>query len=474
MMMKANVLVTALIALLNLNFNSIGTQAFTATRPLSSQSVHHHVQQENYQRRAATRLHMSNQFDVSKPVFDILSLRSVRGDAIIRYDSLNQSEPLRINLFGILTLTLLAAPALSEALGNEEMGTVGTIASILAAVGSFALFIGETKSRDKQLIRIEKELNTEYLQLRLPMNALADSRFTKPAPLAQLKGLSNPPRIIAICGSKTELRESLKSLSIIGRRLQQATAYVVAVPTDGSRPSDWNLPTDYPGWLAEAHDLPSWLQYFDDLSPDDSTAQFRWFGLNSNGRSFGSGVGESPQWIQILGQHLRPTALLDDSDAAVSSTAVAEILKAQEAFYSALTTGNLEGMNKLVSAVTSEQVTEVVEAGGRVDDWKACLADGARPEGMTISGADAVVVSDTEAYSTIVEFPTNTGFDTATLLAIQQWGRSSSSEEWKLLLHETIPWSPEAKAQGTLRCDCRGCVALTRAPERRTFGGIIG
>jgi hypothetical protein len=32
----------------------------------------------------------------------------------------------------------------------------------------------------------------------------------------------------------------------------------------------------------------------------------------------------------------------------------------------------------------------------------------------------------------------------------------------------------EAKARGTLRCDCRGCVALTRTPERRTFGGMIG
>lgn len=117
---------------------------------------------------------------------------------------------------------------------------------------------------------------------------------------------------------------------------------------------------------------------------------------------------------------------------------------------------------------------QVIAAGGRIDDWKACLEDGARPKGMKISGSDALVISDTEAYSTAVEFPANTGMDTATLLAVQQWGRSPSSKEWKLQLHQTIPWSPDGRAQGTLRCDCRGCVALMRSTERRTFGGLIG
>jgi hypothetical protein len=114
----------------------------------------------------------------------------------------------------------------------------------------------------------------------------------------------------------------------------------------------------------------------------------------------------------------------------------------------------------------------VIDAGGRVDSWTDCLADGARPQGMVVSGADAIAFSDTEAYTTNVEFPVNAGIDGATLLAVQQWRRESSSDEWKLELHQTIPWSPDAKAQGTLRCDSRGCVALTRTRERRTFGGI--
>ena len=93
---------------------------------------------------------------------------------------------------------------------------------------------------------------------------------------------------------------------------------------------------------------------------------------------------------------------------------------------------------------------------------------------MEVSGADSFVLSETEAYTTVVEVPANTGFDSATLLAVQKWTRSSAGEAWKLELHQTIPWSPETKAQGTLRCDSRGCVALTRGPERRTSGGVIG
>jgi hypothetical protein len=93
---------------------------------------------------------------------------------------------------------------------------------------------------------------------------------------------------------------------------------------------------------------------------------------------------------------------------------------------------------------------------------------------MKVSGSDVLVISDTEAYSTVVEFPANTGMDSATLLAVQKWGRSLSSKEWKLELHQTIPWSADARAQGTLLCDCRGCVALTRSTDRRTFGGLIG
>jgi hypothetical protein len=80
-------------------------------------------------------------------------------------------------------------------------------------------------------------------------------------------------------------------------------------------------------------------------------------------------------------------------------------------------------------------------------------------------------------YSTCIEFPSNAGYSDpfgGSLLAMQRWSKANPEENWKLEFHQTIPWSPDSRAGGTLRCDCRGCVALTRGPERRTFGGLIG
>ena len=121
---------------------------------------------------------------------------------------------------------------------------------------------------------------------------------------------------------------------------------------------------------------------------------------------------------------------------------------------------------------------QVLGQGGRIDGWKVCLEEGARPSGMKISGSDVLLISPTEAYSTTIEFPPNVGgygdVSDATLLALQRWSRTSEEDEWKLQLHQTIPWSSDSRAGGTLICDSRGCVALTRGREQRTFGGLIG
>uniref|UniRef100_A0A7S2N1F6 Uncharacterized protein n=1 Tax=Helicotheca tamesis TaxID=374047 RepID=A0A7S2N1F6_9STRA len=228
------------------------------------------------------------------------------------------------------------------------------------------------------------------------------------------------------------------------------------------------------------------MNYFRSLqSGDDGDAvgnnnKLVWFGLTNNGRSFGSGVGEVPRLIEILGQNLLPVEVLDEEDDAVKAGSnvemadvVEEVLNSQKKFYEALTGGDLQSMNNILSKEDSNEVSEVLKGGGRVDGWDLCLAEGARPSDMTISGSDVLLVSDTEAYSTTVEFPPNAGLDGATLLAVQRWKRDESGD-WKLALHQTIPWCPGSKAGGTLRCDCRGCTALTSTRERRTFGGLIG
>lgn len=309
----------------------------------------------------AMPLRMANQFDIAKPVFDLLSLRSVRGDALVRYDALNQSEPLRIALYAVLSFSFFSAPSISETIGYDEMNLPATITSYAMATFSVGLLYRECNRRAKQLKRIEKELNSELLEVRLPTNPLADRPYTKPVTLKALRALSNPPRIIALSGTSDRLEEALKGLSMLGRRLQQARVFVVIVPTDGSKPSDFEAlgPVSPKSWLVEASDQSAWQDYFRSLSADDDAPipSFQWFGLNSSGKSFGSGQ-DIPLWLQVLGQHLRPIEFLDESDLAAEKID-ATLLTSLNSFYDALTTGSLENINDIFSKQTSSQVSEV-------------------------------------------------------------------------------------------------------------------
>lgn len=425
-------------------------------------------------------LTQNSQFDLSKPVFDLLTLRSIRGDALLRYNSLNQSEPFRINLYAVLALALFSVPTLIEESGVSST-VEQTAASVLAGVAHVGLFVRECQRRSNQLYRMEKELNSEMLQLRLPANVFSSLPFTGPTTLGMLAKAAMPPRIVVVSGTLNRLSSVLTTLRVFGQRLQQANTFIVPVPTDGSTRQDLLLLgiTTNPPWLADAYDLTNWLEYLEDLSKDkQSDDGFRWFGLNSNGRSFGSGTGTEPQWLELLGQYLRPTVILPEETKASIDTNNSEetrsILEAQTKFYEALTSGDVEGMKSIwQQSNPSPDVTQVIEDGGRLIGWPECLTAGARPEGMRLSGSDASIVSNSLAYSTIIECPSSIS-STQTLLAVQQWSRDSVEDQWKLALHQTIPWTPEVRAQGTLRCDCRGCVALTRGAEKRTFGGITG
>ena len=257
----------------------------------------------------------NNQFDVSKPVFDPLSLRSVRGDALVRYDATNQSEPLRITLYALLSLTSAVAPSLVEATGFDLLGLPQTLGCGAAAAGSGLLFLRECGRRSRQLTRIEKELNTESLPIRPPntRNPFSEQPFGRPVTLRQIRGSAVAPRILALCGNREQLAEALSALVVYRNRLAQASVYVVAVSTDGSKPAERKVLDDgyYKSWLADSYQPGVWLDYFRSLttggggggsneSADDDSG-FRWFGLNSNGRSFGSGDG-AIQVIQLMGQ----------------------------------------------------------------------------------------------------------------------------------------------------------------------------
>jgi hypothetical protein len=423
------------------------------------------------------RFSQPTSFDISKPQFDLYAFRSVRGDALAKYNSLNQSEPLRINLSALFLLTCLSSPWLAEDLGGESLTLFQTAAAVLGAIGGGASFLRECRRRSNQLTRMEKELEALDLPIRLPSNQLAETPFRQSGSVREIIR-ADSIRVLAVSGNSQELRECLKEICVLGRRLTQANAFVVIIPTDGSVRTDWGLsPQKRYSWLAEPGSTEEWKSYFSALGAnpqDTSTTSFRWFGLTSSGRSFASGT-TPPSWIQVLGKNLQPTTILDENDPAVTSgdsNQEDDILASQSRFYKALTSGNEEEMKNVFASTITESVTEVTKEGGRLDEWKSCLADGARPEGMKIADSDVEVISDTLAYSTTIEFPVAVGID-ATLLAVQIWTRETSNSDWKLLQHQTIPWS-FSPAGGTLICDCRGCVSLVRANERRTFGGLLG
>ena len=369
----------------------------SATSSLSFQSSKQHNGDEKYN-TAKTNLHMSfydnndnnqrNDFDLSKPTFDLFSFRAIRNDALLQYSSLNQSEPLRINLFLILTVSAFSFPTVSDAVIGENATLVTTALSVVGGIGSFTLFLKECKNRLKQLMRIEKEMNAEYLKLSMStQNKLNPKLFDNGSANdveTTLKSLRGKNRIVAIYGTTEQLKDELVSFRIFRRRLNQANSIVIPVPTDLdiSESKDWwttfgITETEIRScqWLAKPQDLALWATYFDNLLDGDESQtkqsnELTWFGLNYNGRSFASGSGtrNGPMLLQILGQNLRPIEILDELDESETLNAankevkfefVEEIQSLQKEFYKALTGGDLDAMSTICSTHMSKEVSEV-------------------------------------------------------------------------------------------------------------------
>ncbi|KAL7525391.1 hypothetical protein ACHAWF_001336, partial [Thalassiosira exigua] len=366
------------------------------------------------------------------------------------------SEPLWINLFLLATLTLWGYPLWSELVTGDVPTFLTSAGSIAAGAGSAALSCREGGRRAWQLNHMEKELNAERLQIRLPANRALSSARTA----ATLKEL-----ILAIRGSKDQLKGSTwDELCALRRRLEQSQTLVVTVPADGLKQEDWGWDDNTMGgalWLAKPLHIngnggcieyfADLLEGYNDMMGSDSSAgkgeELAWFALNFKGRSVASGLGDPPNFLELLGRHGQPVDLLDESDeaeAADDAPTTKAVLAAQANFYDVLAgDGDASDMAPIFASNPAREVDEVLDAGGRIDGWDACLEPSARPAGMTISGSDVWMASPdaSVAYSTCVEFPPNAGMDGATLLALQRWRRDDAAEgagEWKLELHRTI------------------------------------
>jgi hypothetical protein len=425
-----------------------------------------------------TKLHAA--FDMSKPFFDLYAVRTVRGDALAKYNTLNQSEPLRINLWLFLAASFLTSTWTIPAITDIAIiiSPLQTIALVALGLGSLYLANIERDKRNNQLLRIERELAAQDLFIRLPPgNALADARYRVPQTIRSV--LSNGNRVVAIyCADNAALAaDDLVELRALSKRFQQANTYVVISTKEPLSVMD---PV-----IAIPADPAAFRAFFTESLGLGTTSSTGWFGLKSNGRSFGSGS-SLPSWLQILGKSLLPVQPLyyDDSSTVSKSASVMDraLQAAQQRFYHALTTGNETTMAEIygtANITANPLVSQVIAQGGRLDDWAACLKPDARPIGLKIAGADSLIVNDgRRAYTTCIEFPaasmTPSSITDATLLAVQQWERLNDDEEdddddvinWRLCLHQTIPWTSERPAAGTLLCDGRGCVSLVQSNAR--------
>jgi len=449
----------------------------------------------------------------------------VRGDALAKYNTRNQSEPLRINLWGLAMVVAAIGPTLLQELYETPTPLTTTLGCAVATLGSAALFVQNCQRRNQQLVRLEKELQALSLTVKLPRkqssssslldgssNGVASLYNNVPVQSIRQAQASSTLRILAVTSSNlTQLQTALQQLQGLAPRLIQSNTVVVPILSLGNgNPKDPmslsqlvqacqlspSVLQTWP-WLAAPGQIEAWQAYWNVLGSNNNNNpdatfpnDFKWFGLSATGRSFGSGT-DLPSWLQLMGQHLRPTVLLEDEterplvlgtksdETAIAQDDKTAILQELQTFYTALTTGDLTTMQTNVFLGTSDLVTQVTQQGGRLEDWAICLQEGNRPAGMQIADAQVVLVgasssSDNDndndypiiAYSSVLEYPSvdtiAAAVDTPTLLAVQSWTQNRQDNSWKLVQHQTIPWSDLAPAQGTLVCDARGCVSLVR------------
>jgi hypothetical protein len=81
--------------------------------------------------------------------FDLLAFRTFRREAKLRYSNLNQSEPLRIFIFGSLAV-IAGAAYFQEIFGALDVKD--QVVALTVSIGSFAIFLRERSRRTAQRV----------------------------------------------------------------------------------------------------------------------------------------------------------------------------------------------------------------------------------------------------------------------------------------------------------------------------------
>jgi hypothetical protein len=226
------------------------------------------------------------EFDlVSGKDFDLLALKSFRREAKLRYSNLNQSEPLRIFIFGTLAI-IAAAAGIFDIFG--ELDAKDKAISAATTVLSFSLFLRERSRRTAQLVRMDRECAISDLGVSFTDGMTgATNRF-------EVRQLRNKLRLLVVYGDRDTLRRTVVEAAVYRRRFAQSEVAFLAVSSDGSTKADWGVPENARGgWLWEPVNAQEWRDYLEEIlaTKRDAAGKGAWLTLNKKGRSRGSGLG---------------------------------------------------------------------------------------------------------------------------------------------------------------------------------------
>ena len=116
---------------------------------------------------------------------------------------------------------------------SEQLSPLQIAGSYVGAAGTGFLFFRERGRRTAQLTRLERENGAGDLAV-FQTDPLTGTRSRN-----TLRDLRGSRRVLALYGSKTSLSAALRQAAIYRRRLLTSGMVVVAVPSDGSAPTEW-------------------------------------------------------------------------------------------------------------------------------------------------------------------------------------------------------------------------------------------